>query len=420
MTDTQVLISGGGIGGIGAALMLGRRGVKVTVLERDPELTEGGFGLQLGPNITRVLKREGVFDSVQHLMVFPKRLTFRNAVSGEFLNYLDCDDMERRYGSRYAVMHRNDLLQALAIGARATGNVTIVNNAKVVDFADHGDHVSVTYSDQVTDARAELTGQVLLAADGIHSLVRRRWVGDAVVPTGYVAYRGTLPEDRVSPDFDFNDLTLWMGPGLHFIQYGLRDGHELNQVAVFRSPAYERGDEEWGGTDELFERFEGTFGPVHAGMQGLSMVRGWPMADREPLESYTRGRIALLGDAAHATLQYLAQGAGQSLLDGSSLATHLAEAATAGTDAWPEASVATAWARYEADRVEQASRVQRTSRFWGEMWHVDTIGAVMLRDHLFSTIDRYDYSLIDWLYGPVAGDEDMPAEAAHEDERSFA
>jgi 3-hydroxybenzoate 6-monooxygenase len=398
MTDTQVVITGGGIGGIGAALMLGRRGISVTVLERDPELTEGGYGLQLGPNITRMLKREGVFDEIAPLMVFPKRLAFRNAVTGEFLNYLDCDDFERRYGSRYAVMHRNDLLQALARAARATGNVTIINSAKVVEFADHGDHVSVT-----SDAGATVTGQVLLAADGIHSLVRRTWHGDAVVPTGYVAYRGTLPHDRVSSEFDFSDLTLWMGPGLHFIQYGLRDGHELNQVAVFRSPAYDRGEEDWGGVDELRERFAPMFGPVTEGIEGLSMVRGWPMADRDPLDSYTRGRVALLGDAAHATLQYLAQGAGQSLLDGSSLATHLA--AIAGEGAWSDADVAAAFAGYEADRVELASRVQTTSRFWGEIWHVDTRGSVMVRDELFKTIDRYDYKLYDWLYGPALDDE---------------
>ncbi|GAA4165309.1 3-hydroxybenzoate 6-hydroxylase [Gryllotalpicola daejeonensis] len=393
MTDTQVVITGGGIGGIGAALMLGRRGISVTVLERDPELTEGGFGLQLGPNITRMLKREGVFDEIAPLMVFPKRLAFRNATTGAFLNYLDCDDFERRYGSRYAVMHRNDLLQALARGARATGNVTIINSAKVTEFADHGDHVSVR-----TDAGAEVTGQVLLAADGIHSLVRRTWHGDAVVPTGYVAYRGTLPEDRLTGEFDFNDLTLWMGPGLHFIQYGLRDGHELNQVAVFRSPAYERGEEDWGGVDELSERFQGLFPPVEEGVKGLSMVRGWPMVDREPLETYVRGRVALLGDAAHATLQYLAQGAGQSLLDGSSLATNLA---ALGDGPWSDDEVARAFAAYDAERVPQASRVQATSRFWGEMWHVDTVGAVMLRDHLFATIDRYDYKLYDWLYGPA-------------------
>lgn len=404
MTDTQVVITGGGIGGVGAALMLGRRGIRVTLLERDAELTEGGYGLQLGPNITRMLKREGVFDEIAPLMVFPKRLTFRNAVSGEFLNYLDCDDLERRYGSRYAVMHRNDLLQALARAARATGNVTIINNAKVVEFADHVDYVSVT-----TDAGATVTGQVLLAADGIHSLVRRTWHGDAVVPTGYVAYRGTLPEGRVDPEFDFSDLTLWMGPGLHFIQYGLRDGHELNQVAVFRSPAYQRGEDEWGGVDELRERFQGTFAPVAEGVEGLSMVRGWPMADREPLDSWVRGRVALLGDAAHATLQYLAQGAGQSLLDGASLATHLS--AIGGEGAWLNEDVAAAFAAYEADRVELGSRVQTTSRFWGEIWHVDTTGSVMVRDELFKTIDRYDYRLYDWLYGPAMADETRGAAA---------
>ena len=398
-SHSQVIIIGGGIGGAGAALMLGRHGVTVTLLEKEPEFTEGGYGLQLGPNITRMLRREGLFETIRPLAVFPKRLVFRNAVSGEILNWIDCVDMERTYGAPYLVMHRNDLLQTLLQAAVATGNVTLRNDEKVVDFTDNGDRVSV-----LTEKGEVLTAEVLLAADGVHSIVRRRFEGDKVRPTGYVAYRGTLPAEHVPADFDFDDLTVWMGPGLHFVQYGLRDGEELNQVAVFRSPAYLRGEEEWGGTEELIERFEtsGLDPRVPDGVRNLSMVRGWPMADRKPLDSWTRGRVALLGDAAHATLQYLAQGAGQSLLDASSLARNLG---ALGSSPWTGEKVAAAWSAYEDERRATGSRVQTTSRLWGEMWHVDTAGAVAVRDWAFRHVDRNDYSLVDWLYAPTAADE---------------
>jgi salicylate hydroxylase len=388
--------------------MLGRRGISVTLLEREPEFTEGGYGLQLGPNITRMLMREGVFDTVRDLAVFPKRLVFRNAVTGEQLNYLDCDDMERRYGARYMVMHRNDLLQALIKAARETGLVTFVNSARVVDFTDHGDGVSVT-----TQEGDVYRGDVLLAADGIHSLVRRRWIGDETQATGFVAYRGTIPIERVDPTVSLDEVVCWMGPNLHLMQYPLRGKTEYNQVAVFQSKAYQRGEADWGSREELLDTFEGLYPSVAEAPRGLGMARGWPMVDRAPLDSWTRGRVALLGDAAHATLQYLAQGAGQSLLDASSLASQLA---MIGEGEWTGEAISAAWKRYEDERLEMGSRVQRTSRFWGEIWHVDNVGASLLRDYTFKGIDRYDYSLVDWLYGPSGplGDENERQSASHD------
>lgn len=393
MTDSQVLITGGGIGGVGAALMLGRRGISVTLLEREPEFAEGGYGLQLGPNITRMLEQEDVFDAVRDLAVFPKRLVFRNARTGKRLTHLDCDDMEKRYGGKYVVIHRNDLLQALANAARACPNVQLLTSKKVVDFADKGDAVSVTTEDGFV-----YQGQVLLAADGVHSVVRRRFVGDDPQPTGFTAYRGTIPIEQVDPTVSLDEVVCWMGPGLHLVQYPLRNRTEYNQVAVFRSPGYARGDVNWGGPEEMLDAFAPMYPFVANAPKALGMARGWPMADRRPLSSWTRGRVALLGDAAHATLQYLAQGAGQSLLDGASLTEHLVPL---GNGRWSTEDISKAWAGYEADRVELGGRVQTTSRSWGEIWHQDTTGGVLLRDHTFANHNPYDYRLIDWLYGPV-------------------
>ena len=399
--QSQVIIAGGGIGGVGAALMLGRRGVSVTVLEREPELAEGGYGLQLGPNVTRTLREEGVFDAVAQHAVFPKRLVFRSALTGEVLNWLDCDDMERRYGSRYLVMHRGDLLEALVRAAVATGNVQLHTSSTVAGFEDTGDGVVVTTTDGRTFA-----GAVLIGAEGAHSAIRKAFVDDAVRPTGYCAYRGTIPIQAVDPELDLEAVTVWFGPGLHLVQYPLRDSQEFNQVAVFHSPAYERGEGRWGTPEELLERFstaEGLHPSVVRAPRELGMSRGWPMGDRAPLDTYVKGRVALLGDAAHATLQYLAQGAGQSLLDGASLARALAPLASSA--AWSSDDVDAALSVYDAERVPQASRVQETSRWWGEMWHVSEPGAVMIRDEAFRLVDRDDHKYVDWLYGPVREDQ---------------
>ncbi|WOQ17907.1 FAD-dependent monooxygenase [Raineyella sp. W15-4] len=412
MTKSQVLISGGGIGGVGAALMLGRRGISVTLLERESAFAEGGYGLQLGPNITRMLREEGVVEEIARQAVFPKRLVFRSGVTGEELNWLDCDDLERRYGSRYLVMHRGDLLDALVRAARATGNVTLLHDKKVVGFEDTGSGVVVRTEDGGT-----YQGQVFVGADGARSRVRRHFVDDQLQPTGYVAYRGTIPISAVDPRLDLESVTVWFGPGLHLVQYPLRDSTEFNQVAVFRSPAYARGETTWGTSEELLARFgpdAGLHPSVVRAPRELGMARGWPMADRPPLDTYVYGRVALLGDAAHATLQYLAQGAGQSLLDGAALAARLASLADA--EVWTDEQVDAALASYDKERQPLGSRVQATSRWWGEIWHVDTAGAVLVRDEAFRKIDRYDYHYVDWLFGPVVdgGAQIAVSDAAHD------
>ncbi|WP_211340892.1 FAD-dependent monooxygenase [Xylanimonas allomyrinae] len=276
MTTTQVIITGGGIGGAGAALMLGRRGISVTLLEREPEFAEGGFGLQLGPNIIRMLSEEGVLDAVAPRAVFPNRIVFRSALTGEELNWLDCDDMERRYGSRYAVLHRGDLLAALVQAAEATGNVTLHTSTKLVDFTEDVDGVTVTTEDGRT-----FTGQVLVGADGVHSRVRKAFVEDDTRPTGYSAYRGTIPVEAADPQLDLDAVTVWFGPGLHMVQYALRDSTELNQVAVFHSPAYERGEETWGTPAELLERFSADNG-LHPSVVRAPASSAWHAAGRWP------------------------------------------------------------------------------------------------------------------------------------------
>ncbi|MGC5615507.1 FAD-dependent monooxygenase [Georgenia sp. Z1491] len=396
---TRVVVVGGGIGGMATALMLGRAGVSVTVLEQAPEFGEVGAGIQLAPNITRMLDEVGVLEHILPLAVVPNRLVFRNAVSGAELTHLDLADARARYGGPYIVLHRSDLHFALVDAARALDTVALHTSA-AVDHVEHDEHGATAVT---TDGR-RFTGDVLVGADGVRSVVRGLLSDDEPVPSGYVAYRGAVPLDDAPAHLALDDVNVWLGPGCHLVQYPVRAGELYNQVAVFRSQEYLDGKEDWGTPEELDATYADLAEPVSGAIPSLGRVNRWPMSDREPLRRWTTGRVTLLGDAAHAMLQYLAQGAGQSLLDGASLTRHLA----AIEGEWTGDAVAAALAAYESDRVAAAGATQTVGRVWGDIWHVEDPVAVLLRDHAFSNREITDYSLVDWLYGPVVGEDDVP------------
>jgi 3-hydroxybenzoate 6-monooxygenase len=384
-----VLVIGGGIGGLAAALATARGGMRVRVLERSKEFTELGAGLQLAPNATRVLARLGLLERVIEVGVLPRRLLFRNARTGKPLTSLDLTDgFRERYGAPYVVLHRSDLLNILVDACTAEG-VELLPEQDVQAVTDHGDRVSVACQNG-----ARHDGMAVIAADGLHSRTRRLFSDDAPICSGYVAYRGTMDISRVRQQVDLHDVVAWIGPGLHLVQYPLRSGMMYNQVAVFRSEQYAAGAADWGNPDELDKAFSVGCEQVREALRHMWRDRRWPMYDREPIDTWTRGRVALLGDAAHPMLQYLAQGACQAIEDAGTLATALQAHLGAG-GGWP---IAEAFEEYQRIRAPHAGRVQRTARFWGDTWHIGGVGAV-LRDELFSRHPADDYGYTDWLYG---------------------
>jgi salicylate hydroxylase len=216
------------------------------------------------------------------------------------------------------------------------------------------------------------------------------------VDSGYVAYRGTTPLEVGSTGSHLTEVRAWFGPGLHLVQYPLRGGTMYNQVAVFRSERFLAGEDEWGTPDELDEAFSVTCEAVQKALPGLWRHQWWHMADRLPMTNWAEGRLALLGDAAHPMLQYLAQGACQAIEDGAELAKSLAHVSTS-----PE-KVSLALKRYAEARIPRTAQVQRTARIWGEIWHIEGLGA-SLRNELFRQRAAEDMSRVDWLYGPAAG-----------------
>ncbi|QKG21581.1 FAD-dependent oxidoreductase [Actinomadura verrucosospora] len=391
MTDPDVIVVGGGIGGLSAAYALARRGLAVRVLERAAAFGEVGAGIQLAPNCTRILDDYGLLDEAKALGVLPDAMIMRDAVDGTELTRLDLRDLERRYGFPYLVIHRSDL-HAMLLRACERVGVDLRTSQHVTACANTADGASVTLADgRVEEAR------VVIAADGLHSVARKLIVDDEPVSSAYVAYRGTTPTaSGRAADVDLSEVVVYVGPRCHFVHYGLRGGELLNQVAVFESPKARAGEEDWGTPDELDAAFAATCDFVRGGLPDMWRDRWWRMYDRDPIMTWVDGNIALLGDAAHPPLQYIAQGAIMAIEDGWVLGEQAARHLDGG--GWPAVLAA-----YQAVRPEHCRRVVTTSRAWGELWHLDGL-ARRQRNVLLRERDTYDYAFVDWLYGPTALD----------------
>ena len=390
-TEPDVIVVGGGIGGLSAAFALTRKGVNVRVLERSAEFAEVGAGLQLAPNCTRILDDYGLLDEAKQLGVLPTSMVMKDALDGSVLTSLDLKHLERRYGSPYLVMHRSDL-HGLFLRACQRAGVDLRTSQHVTEY-ESTEHEKTGSGARVTLADGtEHAASLVIAADGLHSKARAVLVGDEPVNSAYVAYRGAVPIEKVRENnISETDVVVYIGPRCHFVQYPLRGGEMFNQVAVFESAKAGRGEQDWGTPDELDAAFARTTGNIQLGLPLMWRDRWWRMFDRDPIDTWVHGRIALLGDAAHPPLQYIAQGAIMAIEDGYVLAEHLA--------ANPD--VDGALAAYQAVRPEHCRRVLTTSRAWGKLWHLDGEQRDR-RNQILRARDPHDYSFIDWLYSTTA------------------
>jgi 3-hydroxybenzoate 6-monooxygenase len=401
----DVIVVGGGIGGLSAAFALTRKGLRVRVLERSGEFSEVGAGIQIAPNCTRILHAYGLLDEAKRLGVLPGHMVMKDATDGSVLTSLDLRDMERRYGTPYMVIHRSDL-HGLFLRACQDAGVDLRTSRHVIEYAtvspgdtDSAGRTGSSGSPGPDGARVRLADEeihaarLVVAADGLHSVARGQLVGDEPVNSAYVAYRGAVPIDKVRENHvSETDVVVYIGPRCHFVQYPLRGGQMFNQVAVFESPKAKAGAADWGTPDELDTAFAGMTENIQLGLPLMWRDRCWRMFDRDPIMTWVFGRVALLGDAAHPPLQYIAQGAIMAIEDGYVLAEHLA--------ANPD-DIDGALAAYQAVRAEHCRRVLLMSRAWGDLWHLD--GAKRARrNELLRGRDPRDYSFVDWLYSVTA------------------
>jgi len=384
-TDPPILIAGGGIGGLSAALALARKGRRVRVLEKAPEFGEIGYGIQMGPNVSRMLDRLGLLRALEPHAVFPDALILVDALDNRELTRIALGNkFLERYQYRYFVIHRRDLHGAILDACRQHGEISLEASRGMTGFEQHADSVIVR-----CENGAEYEGAALIGADGLWSPTRAAIVNDgAPRVAGHVTYRGVVPTGEIIDRSRLDSMTIWAGPDLHLVQYRLRGGAVMNNVATVSSRRFRRGEKEFGGLDELDEVFSRADPTVREMLRYISRDRNWVLHDREPVTNWTTGRATLLGDAAHPTLQYLAQGANMAIED----AVVLAEKVAAAGDDYHRAFLA-----YQGERMNRTARVVLSSRFFGAYFHVDG-GTRELRNELARRRDPENSWEIDWLY----------------------
>jgi 2-polyprenyl-6-methoxyphenol hydroxylase-like FAD-dependent oxidoreductase len=386
-TQRPVLIAGGGIGGLSTAIALARTGFDSNVLERSTFTEESGAGIQLGPNATRILAELGALDAIAPCAFKPEAIKLFDGLSGKVIASVPLGrQVETRYGAPYLTVHRADLHGALHAVAKDLAPVTLTPGFDFERVEADGDGVTAVSTDGVT-----IEGKCLIGADGLWSSVRKSIAPDAALSfAGATAFRTLLPREALSAPFDGPNVGLWLGPHAHMVHYPVRGGDVLNVVAVIgdRREAYG-----WNQSADL--------GALRAGFirwceKSKSLLergeswRAWSLFSLPPLRQWSDGLVALLGDAAHPVLPYLAQGAGLAIEDAWCLAHCLAA---------DRKQPAIAFGAYETTRCARGAQLQRSARRMGWIYHgrgpVRLVRNFVLQRSKSNSLLRQ----FDWLYG---------------------
>jgi salicylate hydroxylase len=383
----SILIAGGGLGGLTTALALARRGLPSRVLEGAPNFGAIGYGIQFGPNVFHVFDRLGLSDAVMAMADSPTAVVMHDALSGEELARIPTGaSFRKRFKHPYIIIHRVDLHNILLDAARAAPEIELVPDAMVTGFEDRGDRVTVSTADG-----RQFEEPVLIGADGLRSHIRTQLLDDGDPrPIGYVAHRTIVPMAELTADVPSDRVVLWGGPGFHIVHYPLRHGTLFNIVAVFRTSTHgEKGDV------ELYRaELHHTYREAHPAMRALiammDLQRRWQVGDREPIRHWHKGRVLLIGDAAHPPLQSFAQGACMVIEDGLCLGELIhAEAG----------DYKTAFRRFEAARLLRTARLQLESRALWPFYHAEGLARDVRNATVLAEWDeRHMFDCVAWLY----------------------
>jgi salicylate hydroxylase len=381
-----VLVAGGGIGGLSAALALVRQGFNVKVLEQAPELGEIGAGIQLGPNAFHAFDALGIGEKARARAVYTDEMVMHDAVDGALVGRIPTGEaFIKRFGNPYAVIHRADVHKSLLEGATETGRVEFLTSTRAVRIEQ--DESGVTLFDQNGVAHR---GVALVGADGVKSVVREQFVGDPARVTGHVVYRAVVDKKDFPTELQWNAAAIWVGPNCHLVHYPLRGGEQYNVVVTFHS----RQTEVWGVTEGNKEEVQSYFDGICPKARQLIDLpktwKRWATADREPTGQWSYGRVTLLGDAAHPTTQYMAQGACMAMEDG----VTLGEALRVNDNDWSKALDL-----YQRSRVARTARIVLSSREMGRIYHAKGVERLVRNDLWKGRTPERFYDAMEWLYG---------------------
>ena len=403
--DAPLLIAGGGIGGLSAALALTRRGISVRVLEAEPEFSESGAGIQIGPNGSRLLRSWGLGAQLDAHCGRPGAIQVHDGVTGAALATIPLGRVaEDRYGSPYYVAERRVLHRLLLDAVRNAPLAEITPSFRVAEVLISGDDVTALAGDN-----REANGRALIGADGVHSCVRGIFLDGDAVFSGRNAWRATMSGESATTAAQDNDVHLWIAPRAHLVHYRCGPAGPLNAVAVVSGEAASPGWGAPGDSARLMGFFDDWAEAPRRLLEGFADWMCWPLMSVEALPSWTRGPVALLGDAAHPVMPFLASGAVMAMEDAAVLAVELSRAG--GVD-----NIAAAFRRYEHQRTSRLARVQRASVRMGEIYHMS--GTMRLARNLTMSAlpGRRLLTRNDWLYGYKADADDSaptPTTAAY-------
>lgn len=381
-----VLVAGGGIGGLAAALALVRQGFRVKVMEQAPELGEIGAGMQLGPNAFHAFDALGVGEQARKRAVYTDFMVMHDALDEYQVGRIPTGEAFRqRFGNPYAVIHRADAHLSLLEGVQASDQVEFLTSTRVLRIEQ--DEQGVAVHDRHGNIHR---GLALIGADGVKSVVRQQYVGDEARVTGHVVYRAVVDKADFPEDLQWNAASIWVGPNCHLVHYPLRGGEQYNVVVTFHS----RQAEEWGVTEGSKEEVQSYFqGICPRARQLIDLPKSWKRwatADREPIGQWSFGRVTLLGDAAHPTTQYMAQGACMAIED----AVTLGEALRVNGNQFEKA-----FDLYQRSRVARTARIVLSSREMGRIYHAQGVERLVRNDLWRGRTPERFYDAMEWLYG---------------------
>ncbi|MEM9357554.1 MAG: 3-hydroxybenzoate 6-monooxygenase [Pseudomonadota bacterium] len=390
MPGRNVVIAGGGIGGLAAALALARKGIATVVCEQASAFGEIGAGIQIAPNAFHCFDRLGIGEQARRGAVYVDKLRLMDGLNGQEICHIPLgDEFRAHFGNPYAVVHRADLHQAVLDACRETGLVDLRTRSEVTGYHQSGDEVSA----QLASGDA-IHCSALIGADGLHSKIRQQVIADGPPRvSGHTTYRSVIPTDMMPEDLRWNAATLWAGPKCHIVHYPLKGGEVFNLVVTYHNDVSEPVAGVPVSKNEVRRGFEHIHPRAQQVIDHGTDWKLWVLCDRDPNENWIDGHVTLLGDAAHPMLQYFAQGACMALED----AVVLADCFSRDDD------IPTALRTYRDKRFARTSSVQMGSRLIGDHIYHAAAGQAAMRDAIMSSKSPTEWNReLDWLYSDAA------------------